>query len=509
MIAVSGFAFIVVSVVMVILVHFSVISHSSLIAQITTQDVQYAARIIILNERVDFLEMNITRMFNDTSFINASIIADNVFLDNYTCDQLITINNMPNPCNGTFYIYGLGNITVHPGSLSNQVIINGTILKTQLNNDQAIIDFITTTLAIINADLTLLNLEAVKRINNITRDNAGNINLVGLCGVNVTQGFANTTSDIIIDTCGIQNNASSLVNLLNESYIMIQQDIVNINQTIANLTGEIAADQAAISSINPTLVKNINGQLPVDNDIDIVGGPGMAVTNVVNGSLTLTNRGVVTLNSLNSGRNVNIVGGPGTGVSLNASGVTIVNTQAEITFTPCVVRAFGAIPGGTLITAGVSPIGNIVSPSYTKTNPICPDVFSIDSNIYDHFVYTQPIGTWAVSVRVGFAMGSTAPFSLDSTCIPPGKVCGYMFLAGFVNDADGNDVRGAAIIYPVTTNSDPFSTGSIFGQIAFTSDVTPIASRFSIFQDWAQNANALPVLQWSGATVELTATRIA
>jgi hypothetical protein len=507
--SVSAFTFVVTAVILAILGHLMMLAHNGTIMMLFAQDAQYAARIIVLNERVDFLEVNITQMFNDTASINASIIAYNAFLDNYTCDQLLTINDMPNPCNGTFYIYGVGNITILPGSLPNQINISAYELKSQLDNDQAILDFISMTLAIINGELTLLNMDAVKKINNITRDSVGNINMIGLCGVNVTEGFSNTTSDIIIDTCGLQNNASSLVNELNISYILIQDKIVSTNQTIQNLTAEILVDQANIDSINVVIVKNINGQLPVLNDIDFVGGPGMSVTNIVNGSITFTNIGVVTLNGLNNNRNVNIVAGPGTGITANVSGITVVNTQAQIAFTPCVVRSVAVITVGSPIFFFAQPFGPLTAFSFYTTNPACPTPFTVDSSGYNHYIYTQPLGVWAVYIRVGYALGSVAngAFGLDSSCPPSPGLCSYTMLVGLMNNVTGV-IYATANIYPTTTNTNPFTIGSIFGQVTISSDVVPVGTSFFVFHSVPQTGG-LPGLQWTATVMEVGAIRIA
>lgn len=73
------------------------------LGQISLLDVLHTQQVIVLRETVNMLQDNITIAFNDTSNINATIVADLAFLDNYTCDQVERINNVTPPCNGTFF----------------------------------------------------------------------------------------------------------------------------------------------------------------------------------------------------------------------------------------------------------------------------------------------------------------------------------------------------------------------------------------------------------------------
>jgi hypothetical protein len=121
--------------------------------------------------------------FNETAIINATLQADLQYLEAYVCQQYVRLNNVTPGCAGAFDVVGVGNVTIdnYPGEA--RVVINGTAFQT--NEDQTLITQIMSAFAVTSLELSILNAEAVKTINGVTVDPNGNINVTGICGVEV------------------------------------------------------------------------------------------------------------------------------------------------------------------------------------------------------------------------------------------------------------------------------------------------------------------------------------
>lgn len=393
------------------------VAQGSELNQVAALDAVHTAQVIVLRDTVNMLQDNITQAFNDTSAINATIVADLAFLDNYTCDQVERINGVAPPCDGTFLFTGVGGITMNNDVPGNTVVINGTTLQRELDIDQGIINFIMAELSITDMNLATLNVEAIKSINNVTVDPMGNINVTGQCGVDVY--VSNVTKHLVVDTCRIENNVTALILQLNQTYYFILNETQVINATIISLNQLIAQLQMQLDALKPQLVTNINGYVLPDanNNINFVAGPGIATRAAV-GTLTINNTGIVSVNGLQQ-PNINVVQGVGIQVTQNASVITVTNTFADIFEQPCVVQSTSSVGFTSYFAAPIAPPPN---PGYnptnwspftanTKTYPSCPDVFSANS-------FFLPEGLWRVSLT------SKVAASLATT---PCRGCGFSY----------------------------------------------------------------------------------
>jgi len=451
--------------------------------------------IMVISNNIERLQNNLTDDFNTTTVLNNTINDYYEFLDNYTCQQIERINNMTPPCNGTFFITGVDGVVVNSGVPANGITINGTTFKIRLDDQQTLIDFIMTVLSIIDMNLATLNVEAIKTINNVTVDPMQNIDFIGQCGVDINV----TSSGIIIDTCRIQNNATSLVMQLNETYYQILNETDVINATLISVTQLITVLQSQIDALEPLIVKNINGITPSQpsGNIDIVAGdPYIRVTpSGAPAEVTIENLGVNSLNGVNLARGVSVIGGPGVTVSVvPPNNVEVTNTIADIFAPPCVVQAqaslFANYPFSTLTGASFAPW----TPE-TKTFPSCPDIFSGTRII-------QPEGLWTLTFTIE-AVSGTIP--IPATCTP---ICAMSLSYGIQNNST-LDVSWVADFYPSFTQFI-FQIGtttqiSIVGQVLMNGYVVtpgflydPVAffeSRIGVAVIW-------------GGVVTATATRI-
>jgi hypothetical protein len=383
------------------------------LGQISLLDALHTQQVIVLRETVNILQDNITIAFNDTSNINATIVADLAFLDNYTCDQVERINNVTPPCNGTFFFTGVGNITMENDVSQNSIVINGTALQRELDIDQGIINFIMAELSITDMNLATLNVESIKSINNVTVDPTGNINVTGQCGVDVY--VSNVTKHLVVDTCRIQNNVTALIIQLNQTYYFILNETQVLNATIISLNQLIAQLQLQLDALKPQLVTNINGYVFPDanNNINFLAGDGIS-TQVAVGTLRINNTGIISVNGLQV-PNVNIVAGVGIGVARNDSVITITNTFADIFEQPCVVQSTSSV-GLIFYSFGVSQ--NTGWSAFTpniKTFPSCSALFSGQS-----FFLAE--GIWRVSLTSNFI----AAFQTANNCFG----CGFSLSIG-------------------------------------------------------------------------------
>jgi hypothetical protein len=441
---------------------------------------------------------NITIAFNETSIINATITDYYNFLDNYTCQQIERINNITPPCNGTFFINGIGNVTVN--SAINGIVVNGTLYQTQMDQDQSLIDFIMSTLSIIDMNLATLNMEALKTINNVTVDANGNINLVGECGVDI---YANSTLGITIDTCRIQNNATLLVIQLNETYYSIVNQTNQVNVTLISLSQMLIILELQINLLQSKIVRNINGILPdSQHNIDLNAGPYISVINPEPGNITVKNNGIITINNVNVAGSVNILAGPGITVTTTAPDIVeITNTNANIFAEPCTVSAISSTASsgfsyasGSINTANWGPFG-----INSKTFPSCPTVFNLTQ-------YIQPVGIW--SVRLEMSIGGSIGFGGCAAC---------SFTLGYgLQKSNTTSYEMFQMYYPVFRNAAgtlTFGLGAqpvyITGEIVMDGNIIPPGTTYDpIAYYFNYNPSLIPHLIIQSSVQAIYATRI-
>jgi hypothetical protein len=441
---------------------------------------------------------NISIAFNETSIINATITDYYNFLDNYTCQQIERINNITPPCNGTFFINGIGNVTVN--SAINGIVVNGTLYQVQMDQDQTLINFIMSTLSIINMDLAVLNMEAIKSINNVTVDANGNINLVGECGVDI---YVNNTIGITIDTCRIQNNATALVIQLNETYYSILNQTNQVNVTLISLSQILVILELQVNLLQSKIVKNINGILPdSQHNINLNAGPYISIIDPNPGNITIKNDGIFTVNNINVARSVTIL--PGTGITVTTTAPDIIeisNTNANIFAEPCTVSAVSTsattdylYPNNNLNVANWTPFG-----ANTKTFPSCPDVFNLTQ-------FIQPEGIWTLrlEMQIGGRLNGGA-------C----ALCSYTLGYGFQR-TNTSSYQMFQMYYPVfrlSAGTATFGLGAqpvyIVGEIIMDGNIIPPGTTFdAIAYYYNYDTSGLPDLLIAFSVQAIYATRI-
>jgi hypothetical protein len=469
------------------------------LGEIRVLNLLHTEQVIVLRNTVNGLQENITNAFNDTSVINATIIADLAFLDNYTCDQVERINNVTPPCNGTFFLTGAGNVTVNNLPGSNQLVINGTTLQVELNIDQGIINFIMSELSITDMNLATLNVEAIKSINNVTVDPMGNINVTGQCGVDVY--ISNVTKHLVVDTCRIENNVTALIIQLNQTYYFILNETQAINATIISLNQLLVQLQVQLNNLKPLLVTNINGVVfpDVNNNIDFLGGAGIGTRAAV-GTLTINNTGIVSVNGLQV-PNVNVEAGVGIQVTRNDSVITITNTFADIFQQPCIVQSTSSVGFITYFAAplftGLNYPGWSAFTANTKSYPSCPDVFSVES-------FFQPEGLWRVSITSQIVAALTSS---------PCNFCGFSYTIG-LQDQVTADIIWIRNFNPSLNSFDGITiigTGSqifISGEVLMNGYIIPPGREFKFIVYYYTQAVGISNLAWT-FTNSVKAIRIA
>lgn len=454
-------------------------------------------RIAELAEEISYLQSNVTLMFNETTAINDTLTSQFEYLQNYTCQQIERINGLTPPCAGDFYISGAGNLTIIPQMYG--IALNGTLLESQLLADANTITFIMNALGIADAELAVLNMQAIKTLNNVTVNATGNINLTGECGVDVY--VSNVTQNVVIDTCRIENNVTTLIVFLNDTYYSIQNDTDAINATLISTTVLLQQLQFQLDALKPGLVTNINGQTPTDNNINVIGGDGIMVgAGSQTGTVQLNNTGVVTLNGLNDEGTVIIEAGPGTTVLVNNNDIIVSNTFADIFETPCTVRS-GAT-GFLVIYANQfifpfpwQPVQWTPFTANTKSDASCPEIFIGDT-------FTQPLGIWTVQLTAQF-LGSLG------TGTVPGTATGSTLSFGLRNDATDEVTWIQSVYVTLLNNLDVFGSSSpmyIVGQVTMNGYIIPPGQTFT-FAAYYNNADFVNMS--FGFFVQVTSIRIA
>lgn len=456
--------------------------------------------IVTLRTDIGALESNVTIALNETAGINATLTEQLAYLNNYTCDQIERINGITPPCEGNIVVQGAGNVTVVPQPQYG-IYVNGSILEDQLLADGNTITFIATALSITDMELTVLNMEAVKTLNNVTVNAQGNIDLIGQCGVDVY--VSNVTGNVVIDTCRIENNVTALIIFLNDTYYAIQNETNVINATLISTQQLLVQLQAQLDAIKPLLVRDINGVTPMAQNLDLVAGPGIAI-GASAGTVSVNNTGVITVNGLNDDGGVTFVAGPGiTIVETPPNIVNISNTFADIFETPCTVRSMAS--GSVIIYFNQIVLPDASQPTQwtpfsspnTKSNAICPEIFNGST-------FTQPLGLWTVQLTVQIVA------SRSSGAVPAFGTTG-VWAFGLKDDVT-DEIKWLQSYYgTLVSNLDvlgvpPNPLQYLVGQVTMNGYVTPVGRTFT-FVAYYENQDF--VQMFTSMIVQVTSIRIA
>lgn len=457
--------------------------------------------IVVLSTDIGVLESNVTIALNETAVINATLTEQLAYLNNYTCDQIERINGITPPCEGNIVIEGAGNVTVAPQPQYG-IYVNGSILEDQLLADGNTITFIATALSITDMELATLNMESVKTLNNVTVNAQGNIDLVGQCGVDVY--VSNSTGNVVIDTCRIENNVTTLIIFLNDTYYAIQNETNVINATLISVSQLLIQLQAQLDAIKPLLVRDINGVTPTAQNLDLVAGPGIAIGGGgSNGQVQVNNSGIVTVNGLNNNGAVTFVADPGITIQQTAPNIiNVSNTFADIFQTPCTVRSSASV-GGHVYFIATTPQPTFwtgFSFPNVKSDPSCPDIFFGNK-------YIQQEGIWTLQVNiqliVQFNQGINPPFDPDGL--------GAAFSVGIQDDVT-LETTWINSYYPTLAGpTDVIGFGPspqtfLVGQVTMNGYVIPVGRQFT-FVVYYFNANG-KFLTWSNIA-QVISVRIA
>jgi hypothetical protein len=443
----------------------------------------------------------VTEAFNDTAVINATLQADLAYLNAYTCQQYVRLNNVTPECDGEFFMVGTGNITVEEGAST--VYVNGTLLENRLNVDQSLITAITSTFAMTSLELSILNADSVKTINGVLIDPSGNIDVNGTCGVEV---YANNT----IATCILQQNITALLVFLNESYYIIVNEPYAINGTMITL-GQLLADlQANISALDATLIKSINGQSHVNNTMLVSAGSYMAMDDdPPAGRVIVNSTGIVSINGVNVNRTVNIVAGPGMDITTTAPDtITVTNTVANLFSTPCVMTTtagtyglYGIFPSmyfNSITSSGWQPFSTTV-----KSYPSCPSPYStftsyiwIPPYYYYRHRWQQPAGMWQVRISIDYTAAQL------ETC--NANTCGITWGVALRDTVTG-DYMWFNSIYWNVGNQYTINWGTFQGQILMNGYVNPVGRYYEFVAVYSSTTGPTLALQ---ENVQVTTIRV-
>jgi hypothetical protein len=237
---------------------------------------------------------------------------------------------------------------------------------------------------------------------------------------------------------------------LNESYYLILNETDSINATMITLDQLLTQLQVNMTALDLTLIKSINGQLPVNHQMLIGPSPGAYITVTDNvpssGHVTVGSTGIVTVNGVNLNRTLNIV--PGAGISIVQTPPNIVNisnTVADLFTAPCVISVSTTAGYSSLLMVRNSQNEDgwqgFLTP--VKSYPSCPQPFSSQLlsifipyppfflGYYAHF-WTQPAGIWQLRVLIGYTAGQ-----IQSCPAPVG--CSLSWSVGIRDTVTGED----------------------------------------------------------------------
>ncbi len=298
---------------------------------------------------------------------------------------------------------------------------------------------------------------------------------------------------------------------LNESYYLILNETDSINATMITLDALLTQLQVNMTALDLTLIKSINGQLPVNNQLLL--NPGNAYIKVTDGigQVKVESTGIVTVNGVNLNRALTIA--PGAGISVVQTPPNIVNisnTVADLFTAPCVISA--STPGGF---SNLPMLRNTQNEdgwqgfyAPVKSYPFCPQPFNSPFIVYfeplcgcflGYYVheFTQPAGMWQLRLSIYYSVGQI------QTC-PSAIGCSLSWSVGIkntvTNDSQYLDTTFWNIGGPYTTNTGFFQT-----QVLMNGYTTPPGTKFRF---WVFYGSYYPVDYLTYYQVNMVATRI-
>lgn len=297
----------------------------------------------ILNEQValgdelsNTLNVTLHYVYGNLTILRARITEEQLLvliidaeIERIRCTGVESINGVtPEPATRAFNITGVGGINVEP--VTSGVAINATALRILYDAQQQTIDTLFNMTLATQAAIVALDGQVLKSIN--TNATGNNIDVDGVCGTAVYS-LANGT--VTVDMCALRDNATA-------AFAGVAFDFTEVNAqldqllldvvTVINETDTVAADAIATEDV---AIYTINGATSVGNNIDIVAGN--AGIEVVNNN-TIVNRGITSVNGLNTSTAIEIV--PGFGISSTQNGPQQTLTN-QFFIPPCRVESQG------------------------------------------------------------------------------------------------------------------------------------------------------------------------
>jgi hypothetical protein len=310
----------------------------------------------------------------------------------------------------------------------------------------------------------------------------------------------------------LEQNITALLVFLNQSYYLILNETDSINATMITLDALLTQLQVNMTALDLTLIKSINGQLPINHQLLVSAGSYMKVTDYpLVGQVELGSLGIVTLNGVNLNRAANIVAGAGISVvNTPPNLINVSNTIADLFATPCVITV--------TTNPAVSPLsmqlnvrnedGWVAFNTPVKSYPSCPQPFSSSQdsfwnpfcpclNYYYSHYFTQPAGMWQLRLTIGYTMGQ-----IQNCPTPTG--CSLTWAVGMLDTVTGDfqyfDSTYINIGQGFTTNS-----GYYQGQMFMNGYNIPVGRTFKFFAWYGSNS---PVFYLTVFSTQLVATRV-
>jgi hypothetical protein len=314
-------------------------------------------------------------------------------------------------------------------------------------------------------------------------------------------------SNNTIATCILEQNITALLVFLNESYYLIVNETNSINATMITLDQLLSQLQVNMTALDATLIKSINGQLPIANQMLLSpGGSYMAVADGAPGHVVVSSKGVVTVNGVNLNRALSVVAGAGISVTQTAPNiVNVSNTVADLFANPCIMTAVTAL--NPLILPMVLNTPNEDGwwdfTSITKSYPACPTGFSFTAQPFPFppFVYwthywTQPAGMWQLRISIQYVAAQLA------TC-PALNGCGLTWAIGLRDTVTGASQYFDSTYFNVdlsyTTNA-----GTYQAQMFMNGYTLPVGRQYKFFAYYGGLFITYSIFE----QVQLTAIRI-
>jgi hypothetical protein len=270
--------------------------------------------------------------------------------------------------------------------------------------------------------------------------------------------------------------------------------------------------QVNMTALDLTLIKSINGQLPINHQMLLGAGSYMKVTDdPLLGHVNVSSLGIVTINGVNLNRALTVAAGAGISVVNTAPNlINISNTIADLFSAPCVITVttvlgFSELP---MQVNARNEIGWLAPNPPVKSYPSCPTPFSASHdaffnpfcpcfNFFWSHYFTQPAGMWQLRLTVGYTMAQIG------TCLGP-VGCSLTWAIGLLdtvtNDFQYFDSTFINVGGPFTTNS-----GFYQGQMFMNGYNIPVGRQFKFF---AYYASAYGITYLTFFNAEMTATRV-